>query len=327
MRILNKVLSAAAIGLLAFPGCLNEDGDAPESGPVVQGAQVPGYDDSVVRHCGTEELTADEMLQVEQDTYARLVALGVDVAGLDLQESRIRTDGITPDLHTESAPFVTTYNVPVYFHIIKNSAGNGAVTATQISNQIATMNSAYSSTGTTFTLAATTTTVNSTWYTDCAAGSESAMKTAIRGTSGNWKDLHVYTCAPSGGLLGRSTWPWGTNKTMDGILLHYGTVNGGNQTNYNLGDTLVHAAGHWLGLYHTFQGGCSGGDSVSDTAAESTSAGGCPTGRDTCTGTSYPGVDPITNYMDYTYDSCMYLFTAGQNTRMDTQYTSGRYPY
>lgn len=213
--------------------------------------------------------------------------------------------------------------INVYFHVITDSSGNGGVTAAQISDQMDVLNGAYGAYNWTFNLAGTTTTANSTWYNNCDASStEAAMKSALR--QGGSADLNIYTCNPGGGLLGWATFPWwyAGDPTSDGVVILNESLPGGSAAPYNEGDTATHEVGHWLGLYHTFQGGCSkSGDQVSDTEKERSAAYGCPTGRDSCRG---GGLDPIFNFMDYTDDYCMFEFTPWQGNRMDWAWSTYR---
>lgn len=222
--------------------------------------------------------------------------------------------------------------IPVYVHVIRTDTGGGDVTDARINSQIAVLNAAFdgstggANTSFRFSLTATTRTNNSTWYTAGPnTSAETQMKNALH--VGNAGTLNIYMNNPGGGYLGWATFPWSYNSApaKDGVVVLSASVPGGSAAPYNLGDTATHEVGHWLGLYHTFQGGCSGsGDYVSDTAKERSPAYGCPTGRDSCRGGNAPGVDPITNFMDYSDDSCMFLFSSGQSTRMDTMWGTYR---
>ena len=221
--------------------------------------------------------------------------------------------------------------VDVYFHVIVKTAKSaeakkgrpggggggtvvGDVTDQQIAQQIQVLNQAYSGTGFSFNLVGVERVNNSQYYDRCYGGAESKMKNAL--AVDETHTLNIYTCNPSSGILGYATFPnsYAEDSAMHGVVLLNESLPGGSAAPYNLGDTATHEVGHYLGLYHTFQGGCNNpGDYVADTPAESSAAFGCPTGRDTCSG---GGADPILNFMDYTDDACMNQFTSGQEARM-----------
>ena len=219
--------------------------------------------------------------------------------------------------------------INVYFHVIHSgpSLTQGNVPDSMIQAQIGVLNDSFAPQGWSFNLVATTRTTNAAWF-GMTPGTiiEAQAKASLR--QGTADDLNIYSANPSGGLLGWATFPWTYQAAPadDGVVILYSSLPGGSAVPYNQGDTATHEVGHWMGLFHTFQGGCGFfNDLIFDTPAERSAASGCPVGRNTCTqGLQGLGPDPIRNFMDYTDDACMTTFSAKQDVFMDGAFTKFR---
>jgi hypothetical protein len=213
--------------------------------------------------------------------------------------------------------------IPTHFHVIAEgpTAAEGNIPDSQIQAQMRVLNQTFAGTGFSFSLASVDRTINAEWYAMAHSRVEREAKDALHRGDDTALNLYTADIDESLGLLG---WAYLPNNvrgrpTIDGVVLAAGSLPGGDIENYDQGKTATHEVGHWLGLLHTFDGTCSTtGDRVSDTPAQKTPTTGCPEGKDSCP--KDPGLDPIHNYMDYSYDACYTEFTPGQATRMAQQW-------
>jgi hypothetical protein len=260
------------------------------------------------------------------------------------------------EIEEQTQDFVAHYNedsdralvtIPVVFHIVYNGTVSN-VSDAQIMSQLQVLNQDFrrlnsdvTNTPTVFTasdpniefclatvdpsgnptsgITRTSTTVAS-WSTN------DYVKYGVRGGKDAWdrdKYLNVWVCVMSGGILGYAQFPGGAAAT-DGVVIDYryfGTI-GTATAPFNKGRTATHEVGHWLNLRHIWGDANCGSDLVNDTPTHNTSNYGCPTypHLSTCTGAP---VEMTMNYMDYTDDACMYMFSPGQSTRMQALFAAG----
>ena len=230
------------------------------------------------------------------------------------------------------------YEIPVVVNVLyKTTAQN--VSDAQIASQIEVLNKDYSGTNTDissvpsafqlvkagntnvrFVLSKVVRkkTTKTSWTTNDAVKKSTGILPTTPTTS-----LNIWVCNLSGGILGYAQFPGGSSAT-DGVVIDdnaFGTI-GSVSAPFNKGRTATHEVGHWLNLRHIWGDATCGSDLVSDTPLHNTANYGCPTSGHLSTCTGKP-VEMTMNYMDYTDDACMYMFSTGQKTRMLATFASG----
>lgn len=220
-------------------------------------------------------------------------------------------------------------DIPVYIHIIYPDTNS--ISTAQVNSQMTVLNADFrdinsnqlpsgttfandaTDAGLSFSLAGTFRHNNST----SSWGTNNSVKAAYPPITPE-THLNIWVCNIGGGILGYAQFPGG-NSATDGIVLggdYFGVTSGV----YGGGRTATHEVGHYLNLRHIWgDGRCRQDDFVTDTPSADSSNGGCPT----FPSVSCKSADMTMNYMDYTYDDCMYMFTDGQRNRMRAIFADG----
>ena len=180
-------------------------------------------DDAHYRGCGTPHRPPAEAERAEAQLHHKLQQKSVG------------------QIHAQSTV------IDVYFHIITDSSGNGALTNAMISDQLTVLNNAYASSGFSFVEVFREVVVNDVWYNmgHGDSATEGAAKNALRQGSG--EALNIYTANLADSLLGWATFPddYSANTYYDGVVCLYTTFPGAGSSNYGEGDTATHEVGHW----------------------------------------------------------------------------------
>lgn len=231
----------------------------------------------------------------------------------------IQTQLLSSSRRLMTTDMFKTKVIPVIMHVIEQNVPDDV-----INEQMDVMNNSFALTGFRFELEKINFVNTDRWNgIDFGNSIERDMKSTLR--MGDSATLNVYIMPSLGWLLGWATFPWDydSRPEMDGVVIGRGTLPGGSTAPFNEGATLTHEVGHWMGLFHTFQGGCFGdGDMVDDTPAQRSPTNGCPISQNSCSNDPRP--DAVNNFMDYSDDACMTEFSQGQVVRMTSSFDTYR---
>ncbi len=308
---MKKILVSLAAVLLLF-SCQNEDNTVPTT------ASNP----AAKRVCATQEV------------YEAQLRANPNLA---LRRNQIET--FTEQAIAQGRLVNGKVVIPIVVNVLYKTAAEN-ISAAQIQSQIDVLNKDFNATNTDFSsvpslfsgvaanvgisfeLASVVrkSTTKTSW------GTNNAMKKTSNGglapTSPTTK-LNLWVCTIGGGILGYAQFPGGSSAT-DGVVIDskYFGLSGTANYPYNLGRTATHEIGHWMNLRHIWGDANCGSDLVSDTPTHNSANYGVPVfpHYSTCSGTP---VEMTMNYMDYTDDRGMFMFSNGQKSRMATIFISG----
>jgi hypothetical protein len=316
---MKKQLTFALVVLLALSACKKTDVTANEETPEI-----------TQRNCASMEVLA-EQIAADPERGRRLNDIDQFTQRFAEQESA-RGNSIINGVLT----------IPVVVNVVYNTSAQN-ISDAQIQSQIDVLNEDYGNTnpetapsefqnvrgavGIKFTLAA----INRKYTNKKSWGTNDAVKKSSMGgidPTDPAHNLNMWACNLGQSLLGYAQFPGG-NPATDGVVILYSAFgsrlksSGTYVSNYDLGRTATHEVGHWMNLRHIWGDATCGNDQVGDTPVAQTSNGGCPAYPKQSSCAPVPHNEMTMNYMDYTYDKCMYMFTSGQATRMNAVFAVG----
>jgi hypothetical protein len=314
---MKKFLFVIVGGLLITTGCDKSSSTHDETIPTDEQS-------AIFRNCASQDVL-EEQLKADAGLRQRMEAI----------ESFTKQYELNPDAYRLVNGVI---QIPVVVNVLYRTAAQN-ISQAQIQSQIDVLNEDFGATNSDYNLTSTYNSVKSgninirfvldqvvrrsttktSWTTN------DAMKKAAQGitpTSPATK-LNLWACNLSGGILGYAQFPGGSSAT-DGVVIDdnaFGRT-GTAAAPFNKGRTATHEVGHWMNLRHIWGDANCGNDQVGDTPTHNTANYGCPAAghKSTCSGQP---VEMTMNYMDYTDDACMYMFSAGQETRMLAVFAAG----